>query len=275
MEATNTYGVFSPSGSKTHPSYIRFISSDYRELFKIPDGANIKITYPPRDGREERVRSCHYIDDHHFRINGEAFHIAEFAERMEALGARYEPEVQLKDAELSPFAAEEVKFYTYNREEGNACVGHLSGDFGRDGHRFHNGWYNHKTREEADWSGVTPDFQADLHRAVYALRQSLLKDYGAMLAYCQSHPEAKLPDRGSLEHYGFKLDTKNRQYFILCDAEQTSHGSRFIIYAYNNTLVRERAKPSVLKQIHDTQNTPKKPRKAKSPDRKKEMEGSL
>ncbi len=29
---------------------IQFIDSEYRELFKIPDGANIKITYPPGAG---------------------------------------------------------------------------------------------------------------------------------------------------------------------------------------------------------------------------------
>jgi len=36
---------------------------------------------------------------------------------MEKLGNRYEPLVQLQNAELAPFTAGEEKFLTYNREE--------------------------------------------------------------------------------------------------------------------------------------------------------------
>jgi hypothetical protein len=151
---------------------------------------------------------------------------------MEKIGARYEPEVQLRGVEVVPFTPGEEKYCTYNREEGNACVGHVSGDFGRQGDRFHSNWYNHKTRSEQDWVDVSPEFQTDLHSAVYALRQSLLKDHATMLDFCQIHPEAKLPDRNGLEHYGFKMDTEKRQYFILCFAEQDS---KFIIYAYDKT----------------------------------------
>ena len=257
---------------------IRFIDSEYRELFKIPDGANIKIIYPDGDGRGTITASCKFLDEMHVRVNGNDYHICEFAERMERVGARYEPEIQLRGVEVVPFAPGEEKYCTYNREEGNTCVGHLAGDFGNQGDRFHSGWYNHKTKNEADWSDVTPEFQADLHSAVYALRQGLLKDHDSMVAFCQEHPEAKLPGRNDLEHYGFKLDTESRQYFILCCAEQYSRDARFIIYAYDNTApVHEQGrsideKPSVLKQIRDAQKTTKTakpPNRAKSTKKKK------
>jgi len=162
---------------------------------------------------------------------------------MERLGAKYEPVVQLRDVEIVPISSGEEKYCTYNREEGNSCVGHLSGDFGQQGDRFHSSWYNHKSRSESDWNDVTPEFQADLHSAVYAIRQNVLKDHGSMLAFCQSHPEAKLSDSGGHEHYGFKLDAGSRQYFIRCNAEQYSRDSRFIVYAYDKTAALEQAKP--------------------------------
>jgi hypothetical protein len=257
---------------------IRFIDSEYRELFQIPDGAKVNIIYPPGDGRGTATRACKYLDDSHFMTLGpgsETYHIRQWAEIMERIGARCEPEVQLRDAEVVPFAPGEEKYCAYNREEGNTCAGHIAGDFGRQGDRFQSGWYNHRTKSEADWGGVTPEFQSGLHSAIYALRQGLLKDHGAMLTFCQSHPEAKLPDRGGLEHYGFKLDAGDRQYFLLCCAEQYSRDSRFVIYAYDPpSPVIEQAqpameKPSVLKQIRDVQNAPKPPRVEKAPGKHK------
>lgn len=221
---------------------IRFIDSDYRELFRIPDGGSIKITYPPGDGRGTLTRACEYMDEAHTRIGGNVFHICEFAERMEALGARYEPEVQLQDAALLPFTPGEEKFFTYNREENNTCVGHISGDFGRQGDRFHQQWYNHKTKNEADWGKVSPEFQTELHSAVYALRQSVLKDRDTMLVFCQEHPEAKLPGEGGHEVYGFKLATDSRQYYVRCFAEHDAH---FIAYAYDNAApIQEQGRPA-------------------------------
>jgi hypothetical protein len=220
------------------------------------------------------TRTCKYLDEYHFQTlgsGGDTYHICQFAEIMERIGARYEPEVQLRGVEVVPFAPGEEKFCTFNREEGNTCVGHISGDFGQQGDRFHSSWRNHKTRTEQDWDGISTDFQSDLHGAVYALRQGLLKDFDSMMAFCQNHPEAKLPDRNDLEHYGFKLDAGNRQYFVLCCLEESSYNSRFIIHAYDQPApVLEQEKPSVLKQIRDAQKAPKPPRKAKVPDKKKD-----
>lgn len=70
---------------------IRFIDSNYNELFRIPDGGKIRITYPDGDRREE---SCRFIDPYHVEVgfgSMNLFHICEFAERMEENRARIEP----------------------------------------------------------------------------------------------------------------------------------------------------------------------------------------
>lgn len=59
---------------------IRFITPDYEERFRIPDGDKIRITLS--DG-EQFDRVCRYIDDYHLEVGDVCFHICEFAERMQ------------------------------------------------------------------------------------------------------------------------------------------------------------------------------------------------
>lgn len=66
---------------------IRFITPDYQEKFRIPDGDSIRITTP--DGTQlDRV--CRYIDETHFEMGfrdvGDLRHICQFAELMEQNG---------------------------------------------------------------------------------------------------------------------------------------------------------------------------------------------
>ena len=70
---------------------VRFITPDYRELFRIPDGDCIRIT--DSDGRQ-RDCTCRYIDETHVELSGELngiMHICEFAERMEKSGSTVIP----------------------------------------------------------------------------------------------------------------------------------------------------------------------------------------
>ncbi len=69
-------------------SGIRFIDSRYNELFRIPDGEDIIITY---DDGEQVIRTCYYVDDYHFETGIRAYHICEFAEIMEHNRSKYEP----------------------------------------------------------------------------------------------------------------------------------------------------------------------------------------
>lgn len=59
---------------------IRFIDSQYNELFRIPDGGKIEITF---ENGEKSIKECKYIDDYHTKVGNYLFHICEFAEIME------------------------------------------------------------------------------------------------------------------------------------------------------------------------------------------------
>ena len=67
---------------------IRFIDSGYNNLFILPDGGTIQISYL-NDTPKQRV--CRYIDPCHVEIGNNLYHICEFAERMEHIGANYKP----------------------------------------------------------------------------------------------------------------------------------------------------------------------------------------
>ena len=67
----------------------RFIDPQYNELFTVPDGGNVVLTYI--DGTK-KVLPCTYIDDYHARIGSSVYHICEFAECMHERGTVYQPE---------------------------------------------------------------------------------------------------------------------------------------------------------------------------------------
>ena len=264
---------------------IQFIDSDYRELFKIPDGDKIRITYPPGDGREPVEWACKFHGEHHFHLEkNEILHICQFAEMMERIGARYEPVNQLQKIVIVPFSAGvgEDKFYSHNCEEGNTCAGFLHGDFGSnsDGDRFHANW---RALENGLYNG---EIQSELQSVIFALRQDLLKDRSSMIACCQNNPEAKMSDGKSFGNedyatYGFKLETESRQYFVNCFVQ--GRDSRFSVFAYADkpSPVLEQGqkpqaqtkehtasdspvdKPSVLKEIQESRSAPKTPPKPK------------
>lgn len=68
---------------------IRFIDSNYNDLFRIPDGGNIRIHF---SWKEDEIYRCRYIDDYHVEVGNNLYHICEFAERMEVNGCTYEQE---------------------------------------------------------------------------------------------------------------------------------------------------------------------------------------
>ena len=77
--------------------HIRFINSGYQTLFHLPDGGRIRITYP--DGKQiDRV--CRFHDVCHTEVGSYLYHICEFAERMEQIGAKYAPLDYIRDLEF-------------------------------------------------------------------------------------------------------------------------------------------------------------------------------
>jgi len=82
---------------------IRFIDPQYKELFRIPDGGSIVVTRPEGEMypgvQEQWVGVCEYLDDTHVAINGECYHICQFAEIQQNIGSTYfpEPESEMVD----------------------------------------------------------------------------------------------------------------------------------------------------------------------------------
>jgi hypothetical protein len=72
-----------------YPDKIRFINTHYNELFRIPDSGSIVVTRP--EG-EEYIGDCKFLDETHTEINGECYHICQFAEIQERNGATVKPE---------------------------------------------------------------------------------------------------------------------------------------------------------------------------------------
>lgn len=62
---------------------IRFITSDYKEKFRIQDGDKVRVM---RFDGQVFDRVCRYIDDCHVEIGNDLYHICQFAELMERNG---------------------------------------------------------------------------------------------------------------------------------------------------------------------------------------------
>lgn len=67
---------------------IRFITSSYKDLFTIADGDTILFERP---GDEPKEMVCRYIDSCHVDVNGNLYHICQFAEMCENIGAKCTP----------------------------------------------------------------------------------------------------------------------------------------------------------------------------------------
>jgi len=68
---------------------VRFIDPQYNELFRVPDGGIVQVTYPDGHQYSEKVE---YLGAYHMRIGSSVQHICEFAERMARNHAIVEPE---------------------------------------------------------------------------------------------------------------------------------------------------------------------------------------
>jgi hypothetical protein len=75
---------------------IRFVDSHYNEIFRIPDGGSIVVARPMGEMyhgvQEQWVGTCKYLDECHSEINGECYHIDQFAEIQGRIGSTYSPE---------------------------------------------------------------------------------------------------------------------------------------------------------------------------------------
>lgn len=76
---------------------IRFIDSHYNELFRLPDGGTIEVTRPD----SQFSQKCKYVDDYHLEVGYSLYHICQFAEMLEQIGASCRPEPELHAEEAA------------------------------------------------------------------------------------------------------------------------------------------------------------------------------
>lgn len=67
---------------------IRFITPDYKERFRIPDGGKIRLT---RSDGEASDYICRYIDECHLEVGDNLYHICQLAEIIEHNGSDITP----------------------------------------------------------------------------------------------------------------------------------------------------------------------------------------
>jgi len=70
---------------------IRFITPDYKELFRIQDGGSIVLTFA---SGSEYVGECKYLDQTHFELKGTCWHICQYAGFIERNGATVRSETE-------------------------------------------------------------------------------------------------------------------------------------------------------------------------------------
>ena len=75
-------------GEEPKRKSIRFINSQYKDLFRIPDGGTVEVQYPDRRFSVK----CEYVDDYHLRFGYDVFHICELAEMLERGSGTCHPE---------------------------------------------------------------------------------------------------------------------------------------------------------------------------------------
>ena len=80
-------------------SGIRFVTADYEEKFRIPDGGKVRVT--DRDGAQ-RESVCRFVDEYHLETDGHAlWHIGEYAEMLERNERSVEPLTAFPDRDAA------------------------------------------------------------------------------------------------------------------------------------------------------------------------------
>lgn len=131
--------------------------------------------------------------------------------------------------EIRPLKETEQK-YTYTQSMQLAgqtgCIGHLRGDFGRDGYGFYTSWDDHQSQWKTD------GFKAELNDVINALRSDeygLLKNRSAMRRYAAGYPKSCFLGNYCTE-YGFRAETEKHAFLIRCNPTQGDYN--FYCYCY-------------------------------------------
>ena len=193
---------------------INFINSDYERLFSIPDGGKICIT--DRNG-EKNTYPCRYIDDYHFELNNRSvYHICQFAEMMERVGATYEP-MEMCAVELTVPEAEEADIRRLRTN--NGCIGIFRADFRSSDGRYFTSWV------DKNQDLLTENFQSEFNAVInhLRLRTPFLRSEAGLKEYCRENP-ALIKEAPNFKSYTYKAKTdKHTYYFVVTFSQNESH----------------------------------------------------
>lgn len=130
---------------------------------------------------------------------------------------------------IRPLTQTEQK-YTYEQSmqiQGlTESIGHLRGDFGRDGTSFFTSWEDHRNQWKTD------EFKEELDNVINALRSDeygLLQSRPAMGRYATEYPESRFQGNYGME-YGFRAETEKHAFLIRCNPTQGDYN--FYCYCY-------------------------------------------
>ena len=116
------------------------------------------------------------------------------------------PTLQLRAAALTD-ADFPMCFSDENLDKTAGVIGHLRGDFGS-GREFFHSWFTHRPDLNQE------PFKSEFNKVVENLRAGPLHNFETMLAFCRSHPEARIPDKCRSEpEFLLKLSTDRFEYY--------------------------------------------------------------
>lgn len=203
---------------------IRFIDSRYNELFRIPDGGQILITY---ENGEKQRSTCKYIDEYHVDIDGRCYHICQWAELMEQNGRTNVPATP-PEYELENINQEEFEFMykSENEKISRGCIGHLRADFDEGKSFFHSWWAENDELK-------TSEFNEELNKIIEYFRKEsdtpILKSRSDMYNVCFRLNPTRSASNSEIS--GFKLKTEKYTYYFRCNPRQGEYN--VYIYCYN------------------------------------------
>lgn len=133
---------------------------------------------------------------------------------------------------IVPLMPEEKPLFYSDSAKEQSCIGHLRGDFGRNGREFWSTWWEHQSNLK------TQEFKDEFDTFINSLRkQGILKDRSSMAEYCFAHTDAKIPGAWHSDVFGFRVDTEKHRYFIRCFPHVGDYN--FYVYCYRRGQERQ------------------------------------
>lgn len=200
---------------------ICFIDSNFNELFRVPDGGQIIITYP--NGAKQRA-TCKYISEQYMGIDGRCYHNRQWAELMENSGRTYAPagtpEYSLKNIQADEF---ELMYAKEDESIDRGCIGVLRADFDK-GNDFYSTWWPDNEKLE------TQEFKSEFDKVINYFRNEaetpILKNRLSMQNLCYSLKPTQSPTDKDV--FGFKVITEKHTYYFRCNPRLGEYN----LYAY-------------------------------------------